>query len=151
MQVERWKHSEVLIGTLRGSWDTQTLPAVIKFNRTFCKGGGDTKGSFTPSDSITVTVTNVMLTGNMGMQPILPKGSFTPSDSITVTVTNVMLTGNMGMQPILPITVPIKKIKGAARQRYGDGDVVAWCERALNIDPMPAHSQEQPCETFTFN
>ena len=24
----------------------------------------------------------------------------------------------MGMQPILPVTVPIKKIKGATRQRY---------------------------------
>ena len=24
----------------------------------------------------------------------------------------------MGMQPVLPVTVPVKKIKGAARQRY---------------------------------
>ena len=36
------------------------------------------------------------------------------------------------MQPILPVTVPIKKIKGATRQRYGDGDGIAWCERALS-------------------
>ena len=34
----------------------------------------------------------------------------------------------MGLQPILPITVPIKNIKGATRQHYGDGDGIAWCE-----------------------
>ena len=50
------------------------------------------------------------------------KGLFTPSDPIMVTVTNVMLIGKMGMQPILPITVPVKKIKGAARQCNNDGD-----------------------------
>ena len=37
----------------------------------------------------------------------------------------------MGMQAILPVIVPVKK-KGAARQFYGKGDVIAWCEWALN-------------------
>ena len=33
------------------------------------------------------------------------------------------------MQPILSVTVPVKKIKGTARQCYGgsDGDGVVWC------------------------
>ena len=35
----------------------------------------------------------------------------------------------MGKQPILSITVPVRMIKGAARQRYGDG--VVRCEQAL--------------------
>ena len=39
----------------------------------------------------------------------------------------------MGMRPILPITVPVKKIKGATRQCYGDGDGVTWCEQALMV------------------
>ena len=39
----------------------------------------------------------------------------------------------MGMQPILPITVSIKKIKGAARQCYGNGDGVIWCEQTLSV------------------
>ena len=34
----------------------------------------------------------------------------------------------MCMQPILPVTLPVKKIKGAARQRYVDGDGVVWRE-----------------------
>ena len=57
------------------------------------------------------------------------KGSFTQSNSVTVTKTNVALMGKMGMQPILPITVPIKKIKGATRQCYGNG--VIRCEQTL--------------------
>ena len=48
------------------------------------------------------------------------KGLFTPSDSVTVTVTDIMLTDKIGMQPILAVTVPVKKIKGAAHQCYGD-------------------------------
>ena len=58
------------------------------------------------------------------------KGSFTPSDYITVTVTDITLRGKMGMQPILPVTVPVKKIKGASRQCsvYCDGDEVLWCK-----------------------
>ena len=41
----------------------------------------------------------------------------------------------MYMQPILAITVPVKKIKGAARQCYGDGDGdgVVRCEQALIV------------------
>ena len=35
------------------------------------------------------------------------------------------------MQPILPITVPVKKIKGAAHQCYGDSDEVVRCERTF--------------------
>ena len=48
------------------------------------------------------------------------KGSFTPSDYVTVTVT---LTGG---------TFDLaKQIKGAARQRYCDSDVIAWCEQTF--------------------
>ena len=36
------------------------------------------------------------------------------------------------MQPILPVTVPIKKMQGAARQRYCDGGGVVRCEHALS-------------------
>ena len=38
----------------------------------------------------------------------------------------------MGMQSILPVTVPVKKIKGAARQCYGYGDGVVQCEQTLS-------------------
>ena len=58
-----------------------------------------------------------------------PKGLFTPSDSVS----NVTLTGKMGMQTILPITVPMKKIKGAVGQCYSDGDGVVRCEQALRM------------------
>ena len=37
----------------------------------------------------------------------------------------------MGLQPVLPVTVPIKKIEGAHRQCYGDGDGVVRCEQTL--------------------
>ena len=37
----------------------------------------------------------------------------------------------MGMQPILLVTVPIKKIKGAACQCHGDGDGVR-CEQTFS-------------------
>ena len=43
------------------------------------------------------------------------KGLFTPSDPVTDPVT---LTGKMGMQHILLVTVLVKHIKGAIRQRY---------------------------------
>ena len=39
----------------------------------------------------------------------------------------------MGMQPILPIIVPVKKIKGAAHKRYGDGDGVVQCGQTINM------------------
>ena len=39
----------------------------------------------------------------------------------------------MGIQPILPITVPFKKMKGAARQCYVDGDGVVRCEQTLSM------------------
>ena len=42
-----------------------------------------------------------------------------------------MLTGKMGMEPILPIAVTVKKIKGATHQCQGDDDRVVRCERAL--------------------
>ena len=45
------------------------------------------------------------------------QGSFTPSDYVAVTVT---LTGGAFHLD--------KQIKGAARQRYGDRYVIAWCE-----------------------
>ena len=50
------------------------------------------------------------------------------------TPVNVTLMGKMCMQPILPVTVLIKKIKGAARQRYGDSDGVRWGEQAFTSD-----------------
>ena len=50
------------------------------------------------------------------------KGLFTPSDPITITVANVIWMGKIGMQHILSVTVPVKEIKGAAHQCYGDGD-----------------------------
>ena len=61
------------------------------------------------------------------------KGLFTPSDLFPVTVIDVMLTGKMNMQPILAVTVPVKKIKGAARQCYGEGDGIVQCEQALKV------------------
>ena len=61
------------------------------------------------------------------------KGLFTPSDSVTVTVTNVTFTGKMRMQPFLPIAVPVKKIKGATHKCYSDGDGVVRCEQALIV------------------
>ena len=57
-------------------------------------------------------------------------GLFTPSDSVT----NVTLTGRVGMEPILPITVPVKKIKNAARQRLSDADRVALCKQAFRLE-----------------
>ena len=39
----------------------------------------------------------------------------------------------MGMQPILPVTLPFKKIKGAACQRYGDSNGVIQCALFLFI------------------
>ena len=62
-----------------------------------------------------------------------PKGLFTPNDSVT----NVTLTGKMDMHPILPVTVPVKKIKGTARQCYGDGDGVVRCEQTFNSSLCP--------------
>ena len=50
-----------------------------------------------------------------------------------VTVTNITLTGKMGMQPILPVTMPIKKIKVATRQCYGDADGVVRCEQTSTV------------------
>ena len=41
--------------------------------------------------------------------------------------------GQMDMQPILTITVPIIKIKGAARECYGDGDEVVRCEQTFKM------------------
>ena len=34
---------------------------------------------------------------------------------------------------ILPTTVPVKKIKSAARQCYGDGDGVVWYEQTFKL------------------
>ena len=41
------------------------------------------------------------------------------------------MTGKMGMHPILAITLSVKKIKGAAHRRYGDG--VIWCEQTFRL------------------
>ena len=47
------------------------------------------------------------------------------------------------LQPILPVTVPVKKIKGAARQRYGDSDGIGlgvnWPESEV-VDPEKSRS-----------
>ena len=45
------------------------------------------------------------------------RGSFTPTDSVSVTVTRITSTGKMCKQPILPVRVTVKKIKGAAHER----------------------------------
>ena len=37
------------------------------------------------------------------------------------------------MQPILYVTLPLKKIKSATRQRYDGGDMVVQCEHTLNV------------------
>ena len=39
--------------------------------------------------------------------------------------------GKMGVQPILSVTGPVKKIKGAAHQCYGDGDGVIWSKTVM--------------------
>ena len=33
----------------------------------------------------------------------------------------------------LPVTVSVKKIKGAAHQRYGDGGGIVWCEETFSL------------------
>ena len=43
----------------------------------------------------------------------------------------------MGMQAILPTTVPIKKIKGAIHQCYGDRDGIVWCEQTFRMGFRP--------------
>ena len=50
---------------------------------------------------------------------------------------NITLMGKVGVQLILPITVPIKKIRGAACQCYVDSNGVVRCEWAFrgNLDP----------------
>ena len=49
----------------------------------------------------------------------------------------------MGIQLILPVTVPVKKIKGATCQCYGDGDVVTQCEQAFSDSiSVSSHHQE---------
>ena len=52
-----------------------------------------------------------------------PEGLLTLSDPVTVTITKIALTIKMGIQPILSVRVPVKNIKGAAHQHYGDGDL----------------------------
>ena len=51
--------------------------------------------------------------------------------NVTVNVKKRYVDGQMGMQPILPVTVPVKKIKGADRQHYIDGDVNTQCEQTF--------------------
>ena len=45
------------------------------------------------------------------------RGCFTPTDSVSVTVTNITSTGKMCKYLVLPVRVPVKKIKGAASER----------------------------------
>ena len=64
----------------------------------------------------------------------------------------------MGMQPplppILPITVPVKKIKGAARRWYGGGNGVDWYEKAFtlnscydaSVDAGPIQRRQRQCQ-----
>ena len=65
---------------------------------------------------------------------LVSKGSFTPSDSVIVTITW------MDMAPLICFDGYSDEQNGLlthfARQRnicYGDGDGVAWCERALRL------------------
>ena len=48
----------------------------------------------------------------------------------------------MGMQPILSVTVPIKKIKDAARQCYSDGDGVVRREWAFTLFQLQDNKQK---------
>ena len=63
------------------------------------------------------------------------KGLFTPSDSVIVTVANVTLTGKKRhidwQNGYANHSLPVKKIKSAARQCYGDGDGVVPCEQTF--------------------
>ena len=52
----------------------------------------------------------------------------------------------MGYIPILPVTLPIKKIKGAVSQCYGDRDGVVWCERTFDV-----MSSADACEEMSFD
>ena len=56
---------------------------------------------------------------------------------------NATLTGKMGMQPILTVTVPIRKIKGAARQQYVDVTVSLGVNRPLRCKMKLQHSITQ--------
>ena len=55
----------------------------------------------------------------------------------------------MGMQPILPITVPVKKIKGAARQYYSDGDGVGQYEQSFSDSYDTVHNFSAPPPRFS--
>ena len=57
---------------------------------------------------------------------IASQSLFSSSDPV-----NVILKSVTGKIDIRPITVPIKKIKVAARQHYGYRDEMAWCEHAF--------------------
>ena len=54
-----------------------------------------------------------------------------------------------GMQPILPVTVHVKKIKSAARQRYGDGDRVVKGEQIFK-GPFTPDESEGKGESFIW-
>ena len=54
----------------------------------------------------------------------------------------------MGVQPILPITVPVKKIKGAARQYYSDGDGVVQYEQSFSDSFDTVHISPPPVQFF---
>ena len=56
-------------------------------------------------------------------------GSFTPSDSVTFTITKYSVDWQNGCV----VTVPVKEIKGAAAQSYGDGDGVVRCEQTFKV------------------
>ena len=49
------------------------------------------------------------------------------------------------MQPILPITVPVKNVKGVARQCYVDGDGIARCEQPLSPENTHGKHSELGC------
>ena len=51
------------------------------------------------------------------------------------------------MEPILSATVQVKKIKGTARQCYGDGDVVARWNMLLHL-VLPAGTERLRIDTI---
>ena len=68
-----------------------------------------------------------------------PLRLFTPSDSITITVTNVtnLWWEKWVCNPFCPSQCPSKRSKlCVARQCYGDGDGVVWCEETFSYAVM---------------
>ena len=92
----------------------------------------------------------VPLTKSLTLRINANKSLFTPTDFVTITETNVTLMGKMSMQLILPITVPVKKIKGATRQRYSDGVVCCgWSSRLQQLSFIQSFITMTHCQIIS--